>query len=267
MEEKKPPQATEGGQCAIGMQPPSLVTLATHTDIATSPPAHHHHIITSSHHHRAITLQGMEAYTMQAKRGAGSRHTSRNIGGGVSHPTKEKKPPQATEGGQCAIRMQAATPMSDRVVTSYTHTDIDTSPPAHRAIALQGMEALERGRGAAALDNSLAPVTPIPTSTHHHPDTSSNRPARYGSFGAGQGCSRPHSGTSHTHTDIDTSPPRHIEQSPCKVWKQWSGAGCSRPHSGTSGHTYRPPAHHPTELPPRAATGIDVLFACKVNKH
>ena len=43
----------------------------------------------------------------------------------------------------------------------------------------------------------------------------------------------------HHHPDIitPTSPPRHIELLPCKVWKQWSGAGCSRPHSGTS-HTH-----------------------------
>ena len=102
---------------------------------------------------------------MQAKRGAGSRHTSRNIGGRVTHPAKEKKPPQATEGGQCAIGMQAATPMSDRVVTSHTHTHITT--PTHQVTTLQGMEALERGRDAAALDNSLAPVPHIPTSTHH----------------------------------------------------------------------------------------------------
>ena len=43
--------------------------------------------------------------------------------------------------------------MSDRVVTSHTHTHIATSPPAHRVTTLQGMEAMERGRGAAALDN------------------------------------------------------------------------------------------------------------------
>ena len=51
--------------------------------------------------------------------------------------------------------MQAATPMSDRVVTSHTHTHIATSPPAHhhiittpahRVTTLQGMEAMERGR-------------------------------------------------------------------------------------------------------------------------
>ena len=138
----------------------------------------------------------MEAYTMQAKRGAGSRHTSRNIGGRVTHPAKEKQPPQATEGGQCAIGMQAATPMSDRVVTSHTHTHITTSPRHHHpgtssphhpdiitpAITLQGMEAMERGRDAAAL--TLVPVTPIPTSPprHHHPDTSSYHPARCGSL-------------------------------------------------------------------------------------
>ena len=72
-----------------GMQPPSLAPVAAliHPDITT--PAH-----------RVTTLQGMEAYTMQAKRDAGSRHTSRNIGGRVTHPAKEKQPPQATEGGQ-----------------------------------------------------------------------------------------------------------------------------------------------------------------------
>ena len=141
----------------------------------------------------------MEAYTMQAKRGAGSRHTSRNIGGRVTHPAKEKQPPQATEGGQCAIGMQAATPMSDRVVTSHTHTHPDITTPTHRVTTLQGMEAMERGRDAAAL--TLVPVTPTPTSPH--------RPRHI----------------------ITTSPRHHhIELLPCKVWKQWSGAGCSRPH-------------------------------------
>ena len=136
------------------MQPPSLwyqshpyrhhhpgTSSPHHPDIITgsyqSHPYPHRHIApgtSSPHHpdiitpaHRVITLQGMEAYTMQAKRDAGSRHTSRNIGGRVTHPAKEKKPPQATEGGQCAIGMQAATPMSDRVVTSHTHPDIITS--------------------------------------------------------------------------------------------------------------------------------------------
>ena len=73
----------------------------------------------------------------------------------------------------------------------YRHHHIT---PAHRAIALQGMEALERGRDAAAL--TLVPVTPIPTSSPRH---------------------------------IITTSPRHTEQSPCKVWKQWSGAGMQPP--------------------------------------
>ena len=111
----------------------------------------------------------MEAYTMQAKRGAGSRHTSRNIGGRVTHPAKEKQPPQATEGGQCAIGMQAATPMSDRVVTSHTHTHPDITTPTHRVTTLQGVEAYTMQ------PPSLAPVTHIPPPAHHHTGTSSHR--------------------------------------------------------------------------------------------
>ncbi len=172
-------------------------------------------IPTSPHHpgtppHQVTTLQGMEAYTMQAKRDAGSRHTSRNIGGRVTHPAKEKKPPQATEGGQCAIGMQAATPMSDRVVTSHTHTDIATSP---RHIELSPCKVWKQWSGA--------------------------------------GCSRPHSGTSGRP---DTPRHHHIELPPCKVWKQWSGAGMQPPsiwyQSHPPRHRHITPAHHHTGQSP-----------------
>ena len=183
----------------------SLAPVATHTDIDTSPPiptsTHRpRHIITSTH--RVTTLQGVEAYTMQAKRGAGSRHTSRNIGGRVTHHAKEKKPPQATEGGQCAIGMQHHHPdtPSNRPArcgslhdageagcstthqaaaltgSSATHTHIDTPPHRvttegghwhRRAICLQGVEALERGRDAAAL-------TLVTLATLIHPDTATS---------------------------------------------------------------------------------------------
>ena len=94
-------------------QPPSLVTLATHTHIDTST----HRVTTEGGHwhRRAICLQGMEALEPP-------RHHHR------------------------AIRMQAATPMSDRVVTSHTHTHPDITTPTHRVTTLQGVEALERGR-------------------------------------------------------------------------------------------------------------------------
>ena len=121
---------------------------------------------------------------MQAKRGAGSRHTSRNIGGRVTHPAKEKKPPQATEGGQCAIGMQAATPMSDRVVTSHTHTHIATSPPAHRAITLQGMEAMERGR--------VQPPSLVTLAALIHPDIITPAHRAITLQGNEAGCRRPH---------------------------------------------------------------------------
>ena len=80
-------------------------------------------------------------------------------------------------------------------------------------------------------------------------------------------CSRPHSGTSHTHTAPGTSTHRVIAlqgneagcstthpdiitgQSPCKVWKLWSGAGVQPPSLWYQSHTYRPrhttpPSYH-----------------------
>ena len=135
------------------MQPPSLWY--------QSHPYRHHHPDITTPAHRVTTLQGMEAYTMQAKRGAGSRHTSRNIGGRVTHHAKEKKPPQATEGGQCAIGVQPPS-----LVTLATHTDIDTS--THQVTTLQGSEAgCSTTHQAAALTLvTLATHTDIITSSH-----------------------------------------------------------------------------------------------------
>ena len=48
----------------------------------------------------------------------------------------------------------------------YRHHHPDITTPTHRVTALQGMEAMERGRDAAAL--TLVPVTPIPTSPPRH---------------------------------------------------------------------------------------------------
>ena len=87
-----------------------------------TPTSSPHHHITTTPAHRVTTLQGVEAYTMQAKRGAGSRHTSRNIGGGVSHPQRKSsrhKPPRAASG----------------------QSGCSTTTPTHRVITLQGNEA------------------------------------------------------------------------------------------------------------------------------
>ena len=104
--------------------------------------------------------------------------------------------------------MQAATPMSDRVVTSATHTDIATSP--------------------------------------HHTDTPSYHPARYGSNGAGRGAAALTGSSGHRQTNLydkadfffniqiwpppahhhhitTLPPPRHTEQSPCKGMKRDAG--------------------------------------------
>ena len=121
--------------------------------------------------------------------------------------------------------------MSDRVVTSHTHTHIATSPPAHRVTTLQGMEAMERGRDAAALTGSSGRRQ---TNLYDKADFFFNiqiwpPPA-------------------HHHHIITSSPPRHIELPPCKVWKQWSGAGMQPPSLAPVATLIHPdiitPAHH-----------------------
>ena len=131
----------------------TLVPVATHTAPGTPP----HRVTTEGGHwhRRAICLQGMEALEpprhhhraigMQAATPMSDHHTKQPpslapvtpIPPPAHHPTKlppckgMKRDSAPHTPTHRAIRMQAATPMSDRVVTSHTHTDIITSPPAH----------------------------------------------------------------------------------------------------------------------------------------
>ena len=173
--------------------------------------------------------------------------------------------------------------MSDRVVTSATHTDIATSPPAHhhhitpahRAITLQGMEALERG---GVQPPSLAPVATakricmikpifsltykfghprhiITTSPHyHHPGTSSYHPARCGSLhDAGEtGCREPPHVTKYRGQGIT---PRKGKEAATShrgrpVCNRGAAALTLVPVATHTDIATSPPAHHHTKLPP-----------------
>ena len=183
------------------MQAATLVTLATHTDIITSP--------------RHTEQSPCKVWKLWS--GAGMQPPSLWY---QSHPYRHHHPGTSSphHPDTAALTLVPVTP----IPTSSPRHIITTSP---RHTEQSPCKVWKQWSGAGMQPPSLAPVAtakricmikPIFSLTYkfgrpRHIITSSpgNHPARYGSNGAGQGCSRPHSGTSHTHTDIITPAHHH----------------------------------------------------------
>ena len=162
------------------MQPPSLWY--------QSHPYRHHHPGTSSHHHPGTPSnhparcgsngagQGAAALTGSSGRPDTPRHHHIELlpckvwkqwsGAGMQPPSLA---PVATAKRICMIKpIFSLTYKFGRprhIITTSSHHHPDITTPTPRVTTLQGMEALERGRGAAALTgNTGHPYR------HHHPD-------------------------------------------------------------------------------------------------